>query len=78
VRFIKFLFLRRGFPESDEMVILSFHALPHFKNDSVQSLSHPADRSVLLGTIRALVKIVWVLENLLHLIEADPSLRISS
>jgi hypothetical protein len=60
VFFIKFVLLLRGFAESDEVGIFSFLVLPHLKNDSVQALSHPTDRPVLLGPIRALVEIVWV------------------
>src|SRR5271157_5964504 len=41
VLFIKSLLLLGGFPESHEVVILSFLILPHFKNNSVQLLSHP-------------------------------------
>jgi hypothetical protein len=58
VFFIKFVLLPGGFPESDEMVIFSFLVLPHLKNDGVQVLSHPTDRSVLFGPIRALVEVV--------------------
>jgi len=76
--FIKFLLLFRGFPEGHEVVILSFLVLPRVKNNGVQLLSHPADRSVPLGAIRALVKVVWVRENLLHLFEPDTSFRVLS
>src|SRR5258706_9231332 len=78
VLFIKFLLLSRGFPQSDEAVIFSFLVLPHLKNNGVQLPSHPADRPVLLGTIRALVKVVRVRKNLLHLFESDTSFRIRS
>src|SRR5271157_2184772 len=78
VLFIKFLLLLGGFPESHEVVIVSFLVLPDLKNNGVQLLSHPADRPVLLGPIRALVKVVWVRENLLHLFEPDTSFRVRS
>jgi hypothetical protein len=64
VLFIEFLLLFRGFPEGHEMVIFPF-LLPHLKNDSVQPFSHPADRSLVLGIIQALVKVVRMRENLL-------------
>src|ERR1700692_631581 len=76
--FIKFLLLFRGFPEGDEVVILSFLVLPHLKNNSVQPFPPPADRSVLLGTIQALVKVVRMRENLLSLFEPDASFRFVS
>src|SRR5664279_3484047 len=69
VLFIKFLLLFRGFPESHEVVVFSGLVLSHLKNDSVQLLSHPADSPLLLEPIRALVKVVGMRENLLHLFE---------
>src|ERR1017187_5909975 len=75
---IKLLLLLCGLPESDEVVILSFFVFPHFENDGVQLLSHPADRPVLFGKIRALVEVVWVREDLLHLFESDAPFRVCS
>src|ERR1022692_1820439 len=51
VLFIKLLLLRGSFPESHEVVIVSFLVLPHFKNDGVQLFSDPTDRAVLLRPI---------------------------
>src|SRR4029077_17027450 len=59
---IKLLLLLGGLPESHKVVVLSFFVLPHFENDRVQLLPHPADCPVLFGQIRALVKVVWVRE----------------
>src|SRR5580704_17145261 len=75
---IKLLLLFGGLPKSDEVVVLTFFVLPHFENDGVQLLSHPTNRSVLFGQIRALVNVIWVRENLLHLFESDASLRVCS
>src|ERR1700687_4178206 len=46
---IKLLLLLVGLPERDEVVKLSFLVLPHFENDGIQLLPHPADRPVLFG-----------------------------
>src|ERR1035438_5648854 len=46
---IKLLLLFGGFPESHEVVVLSFFVLPHFENDGIQLLNHPTDRP---GTVR--------------------------
>src|ERR1700719_627566 len=46
---IKLLLLLGGLPERHEVVVLSVFVLPHFENDSVQLLPHPADRPVLFG-----------------------------
>jgi hypothetical protein len=73
---IKLLLLFSGPPKSHEVVVLSFFVLAHFEYNAVQLLTHPADRSVLFEQVRALVKIVWVRENLLDLFESDTSFRI--
>jgi len=73
VFFIKFVLLPGGFPESDEVVIFSFLVLPYLKNDGVQVLSHPTDRPVLFGPIRALVKVIWLRKDFLRLSEPDAS-----
>ena len=78
VFFIKIVLLFGRFPESDKVVTLSFLVLPHLKNDGVQMLSDPTDRPVLLGPIRALVKVVWVRENFLRLFKSDASFRVCS
>jgi hypothetical protein len=54
---IELLLLPAGLPESDEVVVLSFFVLSHFENDGIQLLLHPADRPVLFGQLRALVKV---------------------
>src|ERR1700730_1878422 len=78
VFFIKLVLLLGGLPGRYEVVVLSFFVLPHFENDGVQLLPHPADRPVLFGQIRALVKVVWVREDLLRLFESDASFRVCS
>src|SRR5450631_851407 len=75
---IKFLLLLGGLPESHEVVVLSLFVLAHFENDAIQLLPHPANCPALLGKIRALVKIVRMRENLLHLFESDTSFRVCS
>jgi hypothetical protein len=71
VFFIKFVLLLGGHPQSDEVVIFAFFVLSHFNNDGVQVLSHPTDCPVLLGPIRALVKVVRMRKDFLRLFEAD-------
>jgi len=75
---IKLLLLLGGLPESHKVVVFSLFVLSHFKNDGIQLLPHPADCPVLLGQIRALVKIVRVRENLLRLFESGASFRVCS
>ena len=58
------------------MVVLSLFVLTHFENDCVQLLPHLVDCPVLFGQIRALVKMVRVRENLLHLFEPDAPFRV--
>jgi hypothetical protein len=76
VLFIKFVLLPSRFPEGDEVVIFSFLVLSHFKNEGVQVLSHPTDRPVLLGPIRALIEVVRVRKDFLCLFEPDASFRV--
>src|ERR1700737_2806146 len=75
---IKLLLLLGCLPESHKVVVLSFFVLPHFENDGVQLLPHPADRPVLFAKIRALIKVVWVRKDLLRLFESDTSFRVCS
>src|ERR1700687_2829193 len=58
VLFIKRLLLFRCFPQSHEVVILSFLVFPHFKDERVQFCSYLADGSVLHRQVRALIKVV--------------------
>jgi hypothetical protein len=67
---IKLLLLLGSPPERDEVVVLFFFVLPHFENDGVQLLPHPADCPVLFRQIRTLVKVVRVRENFPHLFES--------
>src|SRR6266566_2747358 len=53
---IKLLLLGCCFPKCHEMVV--FAVFPYFKNESVQLLSHPANRPILLWHVGALVKVV--------------------
>src|ERR1700677_4878062 len=76
VFFIKLLLLLGGLPESHKVVVFSLFVLSHFKNDGIQLFLHPTDCPILLGQMRALVKIVWVRENLLRLFESDTSFRV--
>jgi hypothetical protein len=73
---IKLSLLLGGLPEGHKVVVLSLFVLTHFENDGVQLLPRPADCAVLFGQIRALVKIVLMRENLLHLFESDASFRV--
>jgi hypothetical protein len=58
------------------MVELSFGIFPNLKNDRVQAATHPTNGAMLDGKVRALVAVVGMIENLLHLLEADSTLRI--
>ena len=58
------------------MVELSFRIFPNLKNDRVQPASHPADGAMLSGKVQTLVGVIGVIENLLHFLEADSTLRV--
>ena len=58
------------------MVELSLGVFPDLKNHGIETLTHPADGTVLMREIGALVQVVRVEENLLHLLEADSTLGI--
>src|ERR1700730_4467980 len=73
---IKFLLLLGGLPERHQVVVLSLFVFPHFEYYGVQIPADPADRPVLFGQVRALVKIVRVREHLLRFFESDASFRV--
>lgn len=56
--------------------MLAVFLFPYFKNESVQLLSHPANRPILLWHVGALVKLVGLLKDLLRLLKADPAFGI--
>jgi len=60
------------------MVIPAIAILSHLKNDGVQALAHPADRTVLFGQILALVKVVGLREDFPHFLETDAPFRACS
>src|SRR5271157_614292 len=76
VLFIKLLLLFGGLPQSHQMVIFAFPALPDLEDDGVQSFSHPANRPMLCRKVRALVKVIWVRKDLLCFLKADTTLRV--
>jgi phage-related holin len=78
VLFIKLLLLFCGFPESHKVVVLSLLVVAHLEDDGVQTVSNPADGSILFGAVRALVEIVRMGKESLRLLESDSSLRIGS
>src|SRR6202035_1643465 len=55
---IKLLLLGCRFPKCQEMIVFAVFVFPYFKNESVQLLSHPANRPILLWHVGALVKVV--------------------
>jgi hypothetical protein len=57
--FIELLLLSRGLPQSDTLIALTFLVVANLKDQRVKPFSYPADRTVLLWNIRALVEIVW-------------------
>src|SRR5205809_2418418 len=58
VLLIKLLLLGCCFPKCHEMIVFAVFVFPYFKNESVQLLSHPANRPILLWHVGALVKVV--------------------
>jgi hypothetical protein len=44
------------------MIVFAVFVFPYFKNESVQLLSHPANRPILLWHVGALVKVVGLLK----------------
>src|SRR6267378_4321683 len=64
---IKLLLLGCRFPKCHEMIVFAVFVFPYFKNESVQLLSHPANRPILLWHVGALVKVVGLLKDLLRL-----------
>jgi hypothetical protein len=54
-------------------MVLSVAVFPHLKNERVELLSYSTNGSVLLWHIRALVKVVGMLKDLLRLFKADPA-----
>jgi hypothetical protein len=56
------------------MIGFAVFVFPYFKNESVQLLSHPANRPILLWHVGALVKVVRLIKDLLRLLKADPRL----
>jgi hypothetical protein len=70
---MKLLLLRSRFPECHEVIVLSVVIFSHLKNEREKVLSCSANGSVLLWHIRALVKVVGMLKDLLRLLKADPA-----
>jgi hypothetical protein len=58
------------------MMVFAVFVLPYFKDESVQLLSHPANRPILLWHVGALVKVVGMLKELLRLLKANPAFGI--
>lgn len=78
VLFVESLLLPSGLLESDKVVIFALPILAYFKNNGVQVFSHPADRAVLLGPIRALIEVVRMRKDFLPLFEPDPPFGVCS
>src|SRR6266481_170300 len=72
--FIKFSFFGRGFPKCDEMKIFSFIILANFVNHRIEPSLDPANRTKLLGSIRAAVKAVRQPEEFLRFLKPTPRL----
>jgi len=60
------------------MVVFAFPVLPYFEDNAVEAFLHPANRPVLFRSIRALVKVMGVRKDFLHLFKADSTLGIRS
>ena len=56
------------------MIELAFGVFPDLKNHGVEAIAYPADGTVLMREIRALVQVVRMKENLLRLLETDTTL----
>ena len=68
--FIELLFLFRRFPEGNEVVEFAFIVFAYFENEGVELSRYPADGSILLGNVGALVQIIWTPEHLARFFEA--------
>jgi hypothetical protein len=60
------------------MVVFAFPVFPYLEDDAVEAFFHPANRPVLFRNIRALVEVIAVRKELLHLFKADSTLGIRS
>src|SRR5208337_2349709 len=78
VFFIKLLLLLGCFPQGHQVVVLTFLVLPHLKDERVQPAPHPANGSVLLWQIRAMVEVVRMRKDLLRLLETNSTPRVLS
>jgi hypothetical protein len=58
------------------VIELAFGVFPDLKNHSVEAIAHPADGSMLMREIHALIQIIRVKEDLLCLLKADTTLGI--
>jgi hypothetical protein len=76
VFFIKFSLFRGGFPESHQMMELAFGIFPDLKNHGIEAIAYPADGTILMGEIHALVQVVRMKEDLLRLLKTDTPLGI--
>ena len=58
------------------MIELPFRIFPNLKNNRIEPPFHPTDRAMLSRKVRTLVAVIRMIENLLHLLEADSTLRV--
>ena len=78
VVFIQCSFLLRRFPECDEVIVFSCCIFPHFKNNSIELSANPADSSILFRVVVALIDVVRMRPDLLHVFEANTAARVPS
>jgi hypothetical protein len=57
---------------------LTVFVLPNFEDDRVQSVTHPADRQILLRNIDSPIEPIRPGEQLLSFLEPDPTFGIRS
>src|SRR5215470_6140772 len=76
VLFIKPLFLARGTPERDEVVVFALGIATDFKIQGVHSVTYPANRAVLFRNIRTRIQVIRMREDFLGLLEPNPALWI--
>ena len=67
--FIELFFLLRRFPKRNEVVVFAFIVFAYFENEGIELSRDPANGTILLGKVGALVQIIWTPEYLARLFE---------
>lgn len=78
VFFIKDSFLTGRLPQGDQVIILAVIVLSDFEYDRIEFAFDPANSSVLLRYVGAMIQIEWLSEQLLCFLKSDTPARILS